>query len=100
MKIFRFEASLYFANKEHFFSKLFSKVELDPRKMKLAILKVEKKQKKENERVEKLLKKAAKEEHVSIMRCTEEQSSQYLHINIMSRRPMPSVGQIGLLSHC
>ncbi|KAK2149096.1 hypothetical protein LSH36_468g04017 [Paralvinella palmiformis] len=47
LKIFRFEASLYFANNEHFVQKLFQKSGVNPRKLVIETTKYEKKMKKE-----------------------------------------------------
>ena len=47
IKIYRFESSLYYANAEHFLTKLFHKSGVNPRDLKQARKKLEKKHKKQ-----------------------------------------------------
>ncbi len=50
IKIFRCDASLYYANSEFFMNKMYSRTGVNPRKLKLAINKVQKKRDKEMEK--------------------------------------------------
>ena len=57
IKIFRCDASLYYANTEFFMNKLYSRTGVNPRKLKLAINKVQKKRDQERtKRSKKLVK--------------------------------------------
>ena len=60
IKIFRCDASLYYANTEYFVNKLYSRTGVNPRKLKLANNKVQKKRDQERARRAKELEKLRK----------------------------------------
>ena len=57
IKIYRFESSLYYANCEHFLTKLFDKSRVNPRQLRQQQVKVEKKQRKLAEERDRQLRK-------------------------------------------
>ena len=62
IKIFRCDASLYYANTEYFVNKLYSRTGVNPRKLKLAMNKVQKKRDQETVKRAKELVKIRKNE--------------------------------------